>query len=196
MVVFKEVCVIMEKSYRMEKFDGIMDFSLWQMSMKDYLVVLDLDDALEEVWVPKIPAWEKEFCLKIGLFKWEAFVEAKKFVHLETKIINWDDSAGKKAFDNAKSRFYAQINKLPCEIPLPDPDMYIDNLDSSSHAATYEDDTSEIEESDEESNVEMNDSKYPAEVAIEDIKATGWDGWDEEKYEQGNPLTGMIVGGH
>ncbi|KAM7476807.1 hypothetical protein LguiB_024050 [Lonicera macranthoides] len=46
-VVFKEVCVIMEKSYRMEKFDGIMDFSLWQMSMKDYLVVLDLDDVLE-----------------------------------------------------------------------------------------------------------------------------------------------------
>ncbi|KAM7490954.1 hypothetical protein LguiA_033875 [Lonicera macranthoides] len=151
---------------------------------------------VEKVWVPKIPAWEKEFCLKIGLFKWEAFLEAKKFIHLETRVINWDDSACKEAFDNAKSRFYAQINKLPCEIPLPDPDMYIDNLDSSSHAATYEDDTSEIEESDEESNVEMNDSKYPAEVAIEDIKATGWDGWDEEKYEQGNPLTGMIVGGH
>ena len=31
----------------MEKFDGIMDFSTWQMSMKDYLVVMDLDDALE-----------------------------------------------------------------------------------------------------------------------------------------------------
>ena len=37
----------MEKSYRMEKFDGIMDFSLWQISMKDYLVVLNFDDTLE-----------------------------------------------------------------------------------------------------------------------------------------------------
>ncbi|KAM7490958.1 hypothetical protein LguiA_033879 [Lonicera macranthoides] len=69
--------------------------------------------------------------------------------------------------------------------------MYIDSLDSSSHTATYEDETLEIEESDEESYIEINDSKYPADVAIEDIKATGW---DEEKYE-GNPLTGMIVGG-
>lgn len=68
--------------------------------------------------------------------------------------------------------------------------MYIDNLDSSSRAATYEDDTFKIEESDEECYVEMNDSKY-LDVAIEVIKATGW---DEEKYE-GDPLTGMIVGG-
>ncbi|KAM7493825.1 hypothetical protein LguiB_028434 [Lonicera macranthoides] len=68
--------------------------------------------------------------------------------------------------------------------------MYIDNLDLSSHTATYEDETLEIEESNEESYIEINDSKYPADVAIEDIKAT-----DEEKYEQGNPLTGMIVGG-
>ena len=37
----------MEKSHRMQKFDGIMDFSLWQMNMKDFLLVLDLDDALE-----------------------------------------------------------------------------------------------------------------------------------------------------
>ncbi|KAI3890678.1 hypothetical protein MKW92_043649 [Papaver armeniacum] len=35
------------KSYRMEKFDGNPDFSLWQMNMKDYLVVLDSDDALK-----------------------------------------------------------------------------------------------------------------------------------------------------
>ncbi|KAI3955320.1 hypothetical protein MKW92_024507 [Papaver armeniacum] len=35
------------KSYCMERFDGNSDFSLWQMNMKDYLVVLDLDDALK-----------------------------------------------------------------------------------------------------------------------------------------------------
>ena len=35
----------------------------------------------------------------------------------------------------------------------------------------------------------MNDLKY-SDVAIEDIKPTGW---DEDKYE-GDPFTGMIVG--
>ncbi|KAI3831012.1 hypothetical protein MKW92_003611 [Papaver armeniacum] len=35
------------KSYRMDRFDGNSDFSLWKMNMKDYLVVLDLDDALK-----------------------------------------------------------------------------------------------------------------------------------------------------
>ncbi|KAI3903533.1 hypothetical protein MKW98_032187, partial [Papaver atlanticum] len=35
------------KYYRMERFDGNSDFSLWQMNMKDYLVMLDLDDALK-----------------------------------------------------------------------------------------------------------------------------------------------------
>ncbi|KAI3913953.1 hypothetical protein MKW98_010765 [Papaver atlanticum] len=31
----------------MERIDGSSDFILWQMNMKDYLVVLDLDDALK-----------------------------------------------------------------------------------------------------------------------------------------------------
>ncbi|KAI3855831.1 hypothetical protein MKW98_027973 [Papaver atlanticum] len=35
------------KSYRMEMFDGNSDFILWQMNMKDYLVVLDLDYSLK-----------------------------------------------------------------------------------------------------------------------------------------------------
>ncbi|KAI3921143.1 hypothetical protein MKX01_036122 [Papaver californicum] len=35
------------KSYRMERFDGNSDFSMWQMNMKDYLVVVDLDDVIK-----------------------------------------------------------------------------------------------------------------------------------------------------
>ncbi|KAI3930932.1 hypothetical protein MKW92_022119 [Papaver armeniacum] len=35
------------KFYRMKRFDGNSDFSLWQMNMKYYLVVLDFDDALK-----------------------------------------------------------------------------------------------------------------------------------------------------
>ncbi|KAM7490953.1 hypothetical protein LguiA_033874 [Lonicera macranthoides] len=55
--------------------------------------------------------------------------------------------------------------------------------------STYEENTFEVEESDEENYIEMNDSKY-LDVAIEDIKPTGW---DEDKYE-GDPLTRLLVG--
>jgi hypothetical protein len=34
-------------------------------------------------------------------------------------IIGWDDSAGEEAFDNAKARFWAQINGLQPEPPYP-----------------------------------------------------------------------------
>lgn len=44
-------------------------------------------------------------------------------------MLAWDDSAGKEAFDNAKARFWAEINNLPSEIPLPDPNMYIQEVD-------------------------------------------------------------------
>lgn len=47
-------------------------------------------------------------------------------------VVNWNDSAGEEAFNNAKSRFWAKINGLPCELSLPDPDIYIDNIDWNS----------------------------------------------------------------
>jgi len=48
---------------------------------------------------------------------------------LYPKVVNWDDSAVKEAFEDAKSRFWAEINGLPCDIPLPDPNIYIDDVD-------------------------------------------------------------------
>lgn len=47
-------------------------------------------------------------------------------------IVEWNDSAGKEAFQNAKRRFWAEINGLYCDISLPDPDIYIDNIDWNS----------------------------------------------------------------
>ncbi|XP_021609679.1 bifunctional endo-1,4-beta-xylanase XylA [Manihot esculenta] len=44
-------------------------------------------------------------------------------------VLNWDDSAGEEAFQNAKKRFWAEINGLTSEISLPDPDKYVDNID-------------------------------------------------------------------
>ena len=41
-------------------------------------------------------------------------------------ISDWDDAAAFEAFQNAKARYRADINGMPCDIPLPDPDMFIE----------------------------------------------------------------------
>ncbi|KAL6503017.1 hypothetical protein OROHE_024185 [Orobanche hederae] len=84
------------------------------------------------VWVPAIPSWEKDFCNKIGLFKWEDFIEAKKSTRFDNKIMEWNDAEAKAAFHRAKSRFYAKINNLPYpdhDESISGPDLYIDNID-------------------------------------------------------------------
>lgn len=53
-------------------------------------------------------------------------------MHLHNNVVQWNDSAGEEAFSNAKKRFYAEINGLPCDISLPDPNKYIDQVDWNS----------------------------------------------------------------
>lgn len=55
-------------------------------------------------------------------------MDAKKFMYCHGNVLNWDDSAGEEAFQSAKKRFWADINGLPCDISLPDPDTYIDEI--------------------------------------------------------------------
>ncbi|CAN8237332.1 unnamed protein product [Cochlearia groenlandica] len=76
-----------------------------------------------------VPAWEKDFCAVIGSVPWSQVVEAKRFMYLYDRVVQWDDSAGEDAFKIAKSRFWAEINGFPCDLPLPDPDVYIDDID-------------------------------------------------------------------
>ncbi|CAH2074236.1 unnamed protein product [Thlaspi arvense] len=78
---------------------------------------------------PSVPAWEKEFCAVVGSVPWKKVVEAKRFMHLYDRVVQWDDSAGEDAFKNAKSRYWAEINGVPCGLSLPDPDVYIDDVD-------------------------------------------------------------------
>ncbi|XP_020590136.1 uncharacterized protein LOC110031329 [Phalaenopsis equestris] len=73
-----------------------------------------------------VPPWEIKFCSQIP---WGKFCEDKKLTHLFENVLNWDDSAGKESFDNAKARYWAEINGLHCDIPFPNPDMYIDVVD-------------------------------------------------------------------
>ncbi|XP_022842322.1 uncharacterized protein LOC111365968 isoform X2 [Olea europaea var. sylvestris] len=84
-------------------------------------------------WQPRVPAWEKEFCKVIGSLDWETFLHMKKFIHLYNNVLEWDDSAGEKAFHDAKKRFWAKKQGLPCDdASLPDPDLYIDDINWSS----------------------------------------------------------------
>ncbi|RDY10337.1 hypothetical protein CR513_05155, partial [Mucuna pruriens] len=80
-------------------------------------------------WHPTVPAWEKKFCASIGSVSWRKLIESKKYMHIFDNVLNWDDSAVKESFDNAKMRYWAEINGLPCDIPVPDPNIYIDDID-------------------------------------------------------------------
>ncbi|XP_004136680.1 uncharacterized protein LOC101209753 isoform X1 [Cucumis sativus] len=80
-------------------------------------------------WHAGVPSWEKKFCSSVGLISWKKLLDTKKCMYLYDNVVKWNDSAGEEAFHNAKSRFWAEINGLPCDISLPDPDIYIDEID-------------------------------------------------------------------
>ncbi|KAJ9565380.1 hypothetical protein OSB04_001346, partial [Centaurea solstitialis] len=83
-------------------------------------------------WQQNLPSWEKRFVTSVGSLSWKKFLEAKEFTHLYDNILKWDDSAGKEAFRDAKDRFYAKIHGLPCDVQLPKPDLFIDQVDWNS----------------------------------------------------------------
>ncbi|GKV27684.1 hypothetical protein SLEP1_g36822 [Rubroshorea leprosula] len=85
-------------------------------------------------WQPTVPVWERNFCTLIGCVPWEKLLELHRSMHLYNNVLKWNDSAGEEAFNNAKTRFWAETNNLPCNITLPDPDMYIDEIDWNSEA--------------------------------------------------------------
>ncbi|XP_043725887.1 uncharacterized protein LOC122672488 [Telopea speciosissima] len=80
-------------------------------------------------WQPNVAAWEKKFCTSVCSLPWFKIIEAKKVMSLYPNVIQWNDSAGQEAFNNAKHRFWATINGLPIDISLPDPNLYIDEID-------------------------------------------------------------------
>eukprot|EP01018_Ginkgo_biloba_P038910 Gb_19719 [translate_table: standard] len=85
-----------------------------------------------KVWRPIVPSWEREFCKSVGI-QWKDLCEAKLYTPIYEDILNWKDSAGEEAFSNAKQRYWAQYNGINCEIALPNPDLYIDEIDWDSH---------------------------------------------------------------
>ncbi|KAB5551745.1 hypothetical protein DKX38_009056 [Salix brachista] len=90
------------------------------------------DKKLTSSWQPTVPSWEKRFCYSAGSISWKKLLETKKLMYLYENVVKWNDSAGEEAFHNAKKRFWAQINGLPCNLSLPGPDIYIDEIDWNS----------------------------------------------------------------
>ncbi|KAF8395775.1 hypothetical protein HHK36_019726 [Tetracentron sinense] len=80
-----------------------------------------------------VPYWEKQFCCVVCSIPWEKLLETKKTMSYHENVVQWNDSAGEEAFHKAKNRFWAEINGLPCGISLPDPDIYIDEIDWNSN---------------------------------------------------------------
>ncbi|KAG8055093.1 hypothetical protein GUJ93_ZPchr0001g32063 [Zizania palustris] len=73
-----------------------------------------------------VPLWEKKFCTDACVIPWGKLCETKKLMSLYKNVVDWDDSAALEAFNDAKARFYAAYHGQTCDIPLPDPNMYID----------------------------------------------------------------------
>lgn len=76
----------------------------------------------------RVPSWEMDYCNSVRV-PWNKVLASKKYIYCYPSVLNWDDSAGKEALQNAKRRFWAMINGLSCDNPLPDPDIYIDEID-------------------------------------------------------------------
>ncbi|KAJ1256329.1 hypothetical protein BS78_K047500 [Paspalum vaginatum] len=76
-----------------------------------------------------VPLWEREFCSYVGNISWQRFCENKQYVWGYHNIEQWDDSGALENFQNAKARFWAYYHGRPSDIPLPDRDMFIDEVD-------------------------------------------------------------------
>lgn len=76
----------------------------------------------------RVPSWEIDYCHSVKV-PWNKVMASKKYIYSYPSVLNWDGSAGKEALEIAKQRFWAKINGLLCDIPLPDPDIYIDEID-------------------------------------------------------------------
>jgi hypothetical protein len=70
--------------------------------------------------------WEKNFCIDACAIPWAKLCETKRLMSLYKSVVDWDDSAALEAFNDAKARFCAVYHGQHYDIPLPDPDMFID----------------------------------------------------------------------
>lgn len=140
-------------------------------------------------WQPTVPSWEKKFCTSVGSVPWGKLLETKRFMYLYENVVQWNDSAVEEAFHNAKTRFWAKINDLPCDISLPDPDVYIDEIDWNSDAdpellLDLEREPTDMEEVDKDKKVVNLNSAL---LLNQSFSCTGW-GDAEQNFKKDSDL--------
>ncbi|KAM7524478.1 hypothetical protein LguiA_014380 [Lonicera macranthoides] len=139
-------------------------------------------------WQPTMPSWEKKFCKEVGCIPWYKIEDMKRYVHLYNNVVQWNDSAVEEAFHNAKKRFYAKIHGLACDIPLPDPDMYVDELDWNSQV-----DPELLLDLDREPMIPDSEKKYAGVVILDSLlkdqgfSSSGWGDCEEKVKKDPQP---------
>ncbi|CAI9765002.1 unnamed protein product [Fraxinus pennsylvanica] len=79
-----------------------------------------------------VPSWEIDYCNSVRV-PWYKILASKKYICCYPSVDEWDASAGEEALNDAKERYWANINGLVCDNPLPNPDLYIDEIDWNSY---------------------------------------------------------------
>ncbi|XP_058756615.1 uncharacterized protein LOC131629832 [Vicia villosa] len=113
----------------------------------------------------------------------------KRYMESHAKVMKWEDYAVKQAFYDAKFRYCAAINGYRWDIPLPDPDMYIDDVDwgASVDPELYLD----LDREDEaRRNMIAKSEEESVILGIEGIEPTGWGDDDEEVTKPREPSYG------
>lgn len=144
------------------------------------------------VWQDNVPMWEKKFCFLSGV-PWEKVLSTKKFIHCNSNILEWDDTAGKEAFHNAKECYWAKLNGGQCEITPPDPDAYIGEIDWNPYIdpelIKVLDQTFFVPDDKENSFDSLKDHKSdnPWDCDHVQIKSAGWNQWDDSPETREEP---------
>ncbi|XP_042462604.1 uncharacterized protein LOC122046127 [Zingiber officinale] len=139
-----------------------------------------------------VPLWERRFCSEACGIPWERLCAIQRWITGDTqeRVMRWDDSAAAEALRDSKARYCARYHGRPCGIPLPDPDMYIDEVD---HDAIVDPELIADLEKPPPQYSEPDDAAAPLttgdRVLLEDIRPTGWD-----EVPEPNPLNcGRVV---
>ncbi|KAK8596186.1 hypothetical protein V6N12_064685 [Hibiscus sabdariffa] len=135
----------------------------------------------ESLYKP-LPKWERQFCIEVGAMPWRRFVSAKQNLCKSDKVFEWDDSAGLKAFQEAKQRFWESYHGHPCttRLPIRAEDLYIDEhidwnpkIDPKLFSEIKSLSNDEDNEKDQVKEIDWHS------IPLEQIIPTGWDYYDE-----------------
>ncbi|KAJ0976136.1 hypothetical protein J5N97_018101 [Dioscorea zingiberensis] len=140
-------------------------------------------------WDTNIPWWERKFLAYVSPIPLEELNLARSSMSIYKNVLEWDDSAALEAFQKAKSRFWAKINGLRSDVSLPDPDMYIDEVN---HDAIIDPELIEdlYKEPPEPANQDVNENVGLNYSIFTDkpIPATGWDDAEEPASSSAFPV--------